>query len=178
MKTNIKKILALLLCLIIIGSIGSLSIVNAVDEQAVPFSDKSYENFCEIKRTNDISDIYPLKKLELYANYRAYSDKHYELVWTIDGKSVFIDGDSDKTAKGNEVELLFLGDTTVKLQIILSNGDVLCEDEMLLETAFPESSGSNDMSFGDRIVSWIWLAMILFVGIIGGTVGPFIGKLM
>ncbi|MBR2893911.1 MAG: hypothetical protein IKB94_08665, partial [Clostridia bacterium] len=112
------------------------------------------------------------------ANYRAYSDKHYELVWTIDGKSVFIDGDSDKTAKGNEVELLFLGDTTVKLQIILSNGDVLCEDEMLLETAFPESSGSNDMSFGDRIVSWIWLAMILFVGIIGGTVGPFIGKLM
>ena len=157
---------------------GLVNIANAVDEQAVSFSGKSYENFCEIKRTTGSDTIYPLKKIELSANYRAYSDKHYALVWSIDGKSIFLNADSDKTAKGNEVELLFLGDTTVKLQIVLSNGDVLCEDEMFLESTFLELSGNNDMSFGDKLLSWFLLAMILFVGIVGGTVGPWIGELI
>ncbi len=115
----------------------------------------------------------PYEKLDLFANYRIYSADDYELVWTIDGKSVFLGGDSDKKTTGTEVQLLFIDDTTVKLQIISSNGDVFCEDEMFLK-----SSRNNDMSFGDKIVSWLLLAIILFVGIVGGTVGPWIGKLI
>lgn len=178
MKTKFNKILSLFLSLIMICSMGLVSVAYSVDGQAVSFSGKSYENFCEIKRINETATIYPLEKLELYANYRAYSDKHYELVWSINGKSIFLNGDSDKTAKGNEVDLLFLGDTTIKLQIVLSNGDVLCEDEMFLESSFLESSGNNEMSFGDKLLSGFLLFMILFVGIVGGTVGPWIGELI
>lgn len=178
MKTKIKKIFSLLLCVAMICSMGLVNIADAVDEQSdsvqtMPFSSKSYENFCEIKIISGIGTIFPLERLELSADYRAYSDTSYELVWTIDGKSVFLDGDSDKETVGTEVEMLFLGDTTVKLQIISSTGDVLCEDEMFLE-----ASRNNDMSFKDKLLSWFLLSLILFVGIVGGTVGPWIGKLI
>lgn len=179
MKTKPKKILSLLLCVAVIFSMGLANIAYAVDEQsnadylAMPFSGKSYENFCKIKIISGISTIFPLERLELSADYRAYSDTCYELVWTIDGKSVFLDGDSDKETTGTEVEMLFVDDTTVKLQIISSKGDVLCEDEMFLEV-----SRNNDMSFKDKLLSWFLLSIILFVGIVGGTVGPWIGKLI
>ncbi|MBQ7295457.1 MAG: hypothetical protein IJW86_04605 [Clostridia bacterium] len=179
MKTKIKKIFSLLLCVAMICSIGLVNIAYAVDEQSdavyqtMPYSDESYGNFCKIKIISGISTIFPLERLELAADYRAYSDTSYELVWTIDGKSFFLDGDSDKETTGTEVEMLFLGDTTVKLQIISSKGDVLCEDEMFLEV-----SRNNDMSFKDKLLSWFLLSIILFVGIVGGTVGPWIGKLI
>ena len=110
--------------------------------------------------------------MKLYADYNITTDEGYELVWSIDGKSYFMNDFKDKTT-GEEVELLFLDDTTVKLQIISSDGDVFCEDEL-----FMKSYRNNDISFLVELEGNILLVIMLFIGIVGGTFGPLIGKII
>ncbi len=172
-KVRFNKILSLFLCVTLICSMGLVNIANAVDVQAVSFGDKANENFCKIKRTTATVTINPLEKVELYADYGVYSDENYELVWSIDGKSYFLKGDTNKTAKGTDVKMLFFDDTTVKLQIVSSNGGVLCEDEIFLK-----SYRDKDRSFWLNLQSYILLPIIIFVGVVGGTIGPWIGSLI
>ena len=113
-----------------------------------------------------------MKKVKLYADYNISSDERYELVWNIDGKSYFLNSFKDR-ATGNEVELRFLDDTTVKLQVISENGDVLCEDEI-----FMKSYRNKDVPFWVNLEANFLLVIMLFVGVIGGTIGPWIGNLM
>ena len=177
MKVRINKVLSLFLCLIVICSMGLVSIAYAVDDvrdyQAMNFGGEAPADFCKIKRTTATVTINPLEKVELYADYSVYSDENYELVWSIDGKSYFLNGAKDKTTTGTDVKMRFLDDTTVKLQIVSSNGDVICEDEIFLK-----SYRNKETPFLVKLQSWILLPIIVFVGVIGGTIGPWIGSLL
>ncbi len=135
------------------------------------FNGEEPVDFCKIQRTNATVTTMRLEKVELYPYYYVGNDNGAELVWTIDGKSIFVYGDSDKTTKGNEVEMIFLDDTTVKLQLISSKGDVICEDEIFLKA-------SNSTPFLANLQAWILLAVMIFVGVVGGTIGPWIGSLL
>ena len=173
MKTKFNKMISLLLCVVVFCSMGLVSIVYAVDGQAMYSSGEVPSDFCEIKRTTATVTINPLEKVELYAKYEVNTDESYELVWSIDGKSYFLNGGIDKATTGSEIELLFLDDTTVKLQIVASNGDVLCEDEVFLKSYYDK-----DRPFWLNLQSYILLPIIVFVGVVGGTVGPWIGELI
>ncbi len=158
-----NKIISLILCLIMICSISSLT---------VAYADNSEADFCKIKRTTATVTFNTFEKVKLYANYNITSDESYELVWSIEGKSYFMNDFKYKTT-GEEVKLLFLDDTTVKLQIISSNGNVLCEDEL-----FMKSYRNNDVPFLVELEGDFLMAIMLFIGIVGGTFGPWIGKLI
>ncbi len=181
MKTKFNKIFSIVLCVVLICSMGLVSIAHAVaeqkddvlDYQAMNFVGEAPADFCKIKRTTATVTINPLEKVELYAEYSIYSDENYELVWSIDGKSYFLKGDTNKTAKGTDVKMRFIDDTTVKLQIVASNGEVLCEDEIFLK-----SYRNKETPFLTKLQSWILLPIIVFVGVVGGTIGPWIGKLI
>lgn len=164
MKNYFKKVLSLCLCLMMILTIGFANIVYAAEAKI--------EDFCKIKRTTATVTIMPFEKLDLYAEYNVKSDEDHELLWTIDGKSYFVNEGIDKTADGTDVELLFLDDTTVKLQIIASDGKAICEDEIFLK-----SYRNNDVPFWANLQGNFLLAIMLFIGIIGGTFGPWIGSL-
>ena len=177
MKARFNKILSLFLCLIMICSMGLVSIAYAVDDvsdyQAMNFGGEAPADFCKIKRTTATVTINTFEKVKLYADYSVYSDENYELVWSIDGKSYFLNGAKDKTTTGTDVKMRFLDDTTVKLQIVSSNGDVLCEDEIFLK-----SYRDKDRSFFVNLQANFLLAIMIFIGVIGGTIGPWIGSLM
>ena len=158
-----NKFISLFLCLIMICSIGSLTIA---------YADNSEADFCKIKRTTATVTFNTFEKVKLYADYNITSDESYELVWSIDGKSYFMNDFKDKII-GEEVKLLFLDDTTVKLQVISSNGNVLCEDEL-----FMKSYRNNDVTFFVNLEANCLMAIMIFIGIVGGTFGPWIGKLI
>jgi hypothetical protein len=134
---------------------------------------ESSEDFCKIKRTTATVTIMPLEKLDLYAEYNVTSDTEYKFEWSINGNSYFINDGASKTSVGTDVEMLFLDDTTVKLQVISENGDVLCEDEI-----FMKSYRNKDVPFLVNLEVNFLLVIMLFVGVIGGTIGPWIGNLM
>ena len=158
-----NKFMSLLLCLIMICSISSLTIAHAGNSEG---------DFCKIKRTTATVTFNTFEKVKLYADYNIDSAEDYEVVWSVDGKSYFMNDFKDKT-KGEEVELLFLDDTTVKLQIISSNGEVLCEDEL-----FMKSYRNNGVSLWVNLEANFLMAIMIFIGVIGGTFGPRIGKIM
>lgn len=172
MKNKVNKIISLFLCLILIYSMGLSTIVYADDEQVVNTHRETDENFCKIKRTTATVTFNAFEKVKLYADYNINSDENYELVWSIDGKSYFLNGYNDQTT-GAEAELRFLDDTTVKLQIISSNGEVFCEDEL-----FMKSYINNGVSFWVNFEANFLMAIMIFIGIVGGTFGPWIGSLM
>jgi hypothetical protein len=158
MKTEFKKILALCLCLIMICSISSITVAYASNSEA---------DFCKIERTTATVTFNTFEKVKLYADYNICSDESYELVWTIARKSYFMNDFKDKTT-GEEVELLFLDDTTVKLQVISANGNVLCEDEM-----FFKSYRNNNVSFWVNLEATFLMAIMIIVTILGGPIGTF-----
>lgn len=163
MKTEFKKFLALCLCLIMICSISSITVAYAGNSEA---------DFCKIERTTATVTFNTFEKVKLYANYNITSDESYELVWSIDGKAYFLNGYKEQTT-GEKAELRFLDDTTVKLQVISSNGDILCEDEL-----FMKSYRNNDVPLLVELEGNFLLVIMLFIGLVGGTFGPWIGSLM
>lgn len=171
MKTNFRKLLSVFLCLILTFSMCLISSTYS-NCKAVDSDGEADQDFCKIKRSTATVTINPFEKVKLYADYSIHSVGDYELVWSINGKSYFLNGYQDKTT-GSETELLFFDDTTVKLQIISSNGEVLCEDEVLLKSYIDK-----DRSFWLNLQSYILLPIIVFVGVVGGTAGPWIGKVL
>lgn len=143
------------------------------DYQAVYFSGEEPTDFCEIQRTTSTVTINPFEKVELYAHYYIDYDERAEFVWTIDGEGVFLNGEADKTTTGKDVTLLFLDDTTVKLQVVTSSGNIISEDEITLK-----SYNDKSVSVFERIKYSFLMILIVFVGMFGGTVGPWIGSLI
>lgn len=139
-------------------------------KQMLKNNEKESETFCKIKKATSLVSFTPLEKIELFADY--YTDEECELVWSIDGKSKFIGGESKKTAKGNNVKILFIDDSTVKLKLISSEGKVIAEDETFLKSYIDKN-----VSFTDRLLSNVLLIFIIFLGVIGGTFGPIVGTL-
>lgn len=181
MKYKFNRMLSLLLCIVVIYSTSLVNVAYSVDlqknvvhnSQVMYFENESHRDVCKIKRKTATVTINTFEKVELYADYSVYSNENYELLWSVDGKSYFLNGGIDKTTTGTNVKLLFLDDTTIKLQIVSSNGDVLCEDEIFLK-----SYRNKETPFLAKLQSWILLPIIVFIGVIGGTIGPWIGSIL
>lgn len=141
------------------------------DYQTMYFNGEEPTNFCKIQRTTSTVTINSFETVELYAHYYIECNENVELVWTIDGDSVFLNGKTDKKATGKGADLLFLDDTTVKLQVVSSSGNVISEDEITLKAPAK-------MSFFERIKYSFVMTLIVIVGAFGGTIGPWIGKLL
>lgn len=161
MMTKFKKVLSLFVCFMMIISVSSVCYVSAVGE--------SSEDFCKIKRTTATVTIMPLEKLDLYAEYNVTSDTEYKFEWSIEGNSHFINDGVSKTSVGTDVEMLFLDDTTVKLQIISDDGRMLCEDEIFLK-----SYRNNDTPFWVEIEATLLFAVMLLTVFIGSPIGSFV----
>lgn len=130
-------------------------------------------DFCEIETSSGRTEFNINNKLSLNAHYYA-ADTGATLVWSIDGESVFIDGETEKTETGRRAHILFLGDANIKLKLVSQDGEVLAEDEITIKT-LPERTFFQKI--GDRIVEAFLTFGIIFVGVVGGTFGPMIGSI-
>ncbi len=116
-----------------------LSVVLAmlITVLVIPFSAyaaDTTEEFCEIKKVSATPVYYQLfDEVELYAEYYADPNEDVQLVWTLDGKSRFVDGDEKQMTTGSTATVKFLGNSTVKLQLVAADGEVLAEDELYVE---------------------------------------------
>lgn len=137
------------------------------------FDGEKPADFCEIQRTTSTVTINPFEKVELYAHYFINTDNNANLIWSIEGDGIFLNGEKDKTTTGTGAELLFLDDTTVKLKLISSNGSIISEDEIYLK-----SYRNQNMSFFEKIKYSFLMILIVVVGMLGGTVGHWIGTLI
>ena len=57
--------------------------------------------------------------------------------------------------------------------LITADTMVLCEDEIFLK-----SYRNKETPFLAKLQSWILLPIIVFIGVIGGTIGPWIGSIL
>ncbi len=124
------------------------------------FDGNEPEIFCKIKKVTVIVSSCP-QKVDLYADY--YAGEECELIWNIEGKSNFIKGETKKTANGENVTLRFKGDTTVRLKLVSSDGRILAEDEMFLE-----SYTGKEVSLFDRFTANFMMAIMILLGIFFG----------
>lgn len=115
-------------------------------------------DFCEIETSSGRTEFNINNKLSLNAHYYA-ADTGATLVWSIDGESVFIDGETEKTETGRRAHVHFLGDTNIKLQLISQDGEVLAEDEITFET-LPEKTFFEKL-WGDISAWFIFSAMLI-----------------
>ncbi len=116
-----KKVLAVVLAVLTMVMIMPFS----------AFATNSEEAFCKIKKINEAPVYYErYEKIGLRAEYEVDSDEDVQLVWTIEGKSKFVDGDSKQMTTGESVTVKFLGNSIIKLQVVTTDGEVLAEDEL------------------------------------------------
>ncbi len=120
-----KKVLSLILAVLIA--------VAAIPFSACAAGADTTENFCKIKKVSTLVYFQFFDDVELSAEYYADPEKDAELVWALDGNSKFVDGGLKETTTGSTATVKFLGNTTVKLQLISSDGEVLAEDELYVE---------------------------------------------
>lgn len=163
-----KKVLSIFLAIIMALSVSVTGFAR--EYSADDFDGNEPEIFCKIKKVTVIVSSRP-QKVDLYADY--YAGEECELIWSIEGKSNFVKGVTKKTANDENVTLRFKGDTTVRLKLVSSDGRILAEDEMFLE-----SYTGKDISFFDRLAAAFLGFWIIILGIFGGTFGPIIGKLL
>lgn len=141
------------------------------DYQAMYYNGKEPANFCKIQRTTATVTINPFETVDLYAHYYIDYKENTEFIWTIEGESVFLNSKTDKKTSGKGATLLFLDDTTVKLQVISSSGNVISEDEITLKAP-------TKTSFLEKIKYSFVMTLIVIISFFGGTVGPWIGSLL
>ncbi len=126
--------------------ISSLVLAMLMVVAVIPFSAyaaDTTEEFCEIKKVSSTPVYYQLfDEVELYAEYYAESEKDAEFVWTLDGNSRFVDGDTKEMTTGSTATVKFLGNSTVKLQLVAADGGVLAEDELYIEDGKSEGAGA------------------------------------
>lgn len=137
------------------------------------FNGEEPVDFCKIQRTTSTVTINPFEKVELYSHYYVNANKDAKLIWTIEDKGIFLNGETDKTASGATATLLFLDDTTIKLQLVSSDGNVISEDEVFLKSYI-----NKDTSIFETIKYGFLMVIITIVGALGGTIGPWIGSLL
>lgn len=171
MKKIIYKIISLILCINIIISINIVSYAyvssktdKVVDSGVCYLYGKNSDVFCKIKKETSLIAFKPFDKVNLYVDY--YVDEDCEFMWNIEGKSRFIDGETKKLAKGNNVKVLFIDDSTVNLKLVSSDGKVLAEDEMLLKKYVDK-----DVPVFTRFIANILMSIMIVIGVIGGTFG-------
>lgn len=136
------------------------------DYQEIYFNSKEPEAFCKAQKASGYITHERFEVIDLFAHYYS-TDEKSTLIWTVDGKSVFIDSETNKRATGNETKILFLGDTKVKLQLVSYNGDILSEDEIILKAP-------SKISFIDRMK----YSFVTFLIIVIGTIGPWFSSLI
>lgn len=142
--------------------------------QKMYFNGKEPIDFCEIRRETGRISYTDGTKEKVFAHYYN-DDDSATLVWSIDGESVFVNGETEKTATGNSAELVFHGESTkVKLQMISSDGEVISEDEITLTIP---AERTFFQKIGDKFVEAFLLFGIIFFGVFGGTFGPMIGSI-
>ena len=142
--------------------------------QKMYFNGEEPIDFCEIRRETGRISYTDGTKEKVFAHYYN-DDDSATLVWSIDGESVFVNGETEKTATGNSAELVFHGESTkVKLQMISSDGEVISEDEITLTIP---AERTFFQKIGDKFVEAFLLFGIIFFGVFGGTFGPMIGSI-
>ncbi len=139
---------------------GSYSQSLEVDNQSQYFEGEEPADFCEIIKKSSSINLDRYKKNQISAHYYN-SDKDATLIWTIEGKGSFVDGDAKKMTKGTDVTVKVTGDATLKLQLISADGEVVSEDKAEL------ISFSISNSIATNILMWI----MVIIGAIGGTIG-------
>ncbi len=154
MKVKFKKIISVLLCVVVFVMMGSVNFAYAAETN-------TNEEFCEIKRTTATVLINRFEKIDFYAEYYVSDDKNVEFIWTIEGDGNFINGETKKITKGETAQMRFIDDTTVKLQIVSSNGEVIAEDEVFLERY-----GKNDGTFIQSFFMSIYLGIVSILNVI------------
>lgn len=162
MKIKFKKILSIALCIAVIFMIGYVIPVYASEES---------EDFCKILNESGRDSFRINDKFSLSADYYS-DDENATLLWTIEGESVFRDGESEKTETGSIVFIHFLGDTNIKLQLISQDGKVLAEDEITIKT-MPEKNFFEKAY--DKLVGAFLTFWIVVIGGVGGTIGSLFG---
>ncbi len=140
-----------------------MAVITIFSAMTIGFTDCAFaadEAYCKIKKTDALVLINPLMKLELYADW--YADEDCELVWSVEGKSRFVNGETEKNAKGENAELLFIDDSTVILKLVAPDGRVLAENEMFLK-----SYAHNGADFFENIKTDIAFILAILYGFIG-----------
>ena len=165
-----KKFISILLAIITAFSISVTAFAR--EYSADDFDGKEPEVFCKIKKSGAVLTTNMLEKVELWADY--YVGEDCEFIWSVEGKSNFIKGETKKTAKGENVTLRFIDDSTVKLKIVSQDGRVLAEDEKFLES-YSSYANKGKASFFDRVTVNLLMSVMIIWGIIGVPIGSIIG---
>ena len=164
MKIKVKKILSIALCVAMIFTFSSAIPVYAAEESA---------DFCKILNDSGREAFRINDKFSLSADYYS-ADENATLLWSIEGESIFRDGETEKTETGPVAFIHFLGDTNIKLQLISQDGEVLAEDEITIET-LPEKTFFEEVY--DRLVGAFLTFWIVVIGGVGGTFGSIFGPI-
>lgn len=159
-----KKIFSFFLIIIMVFSMSTVSF--ACEYSADEFDGKEPETFCKIKKSSAVLTTNMLEKVILCADY--YAGEDCELIWSIEGKSNFIKGETKKNAKGETVTLRFMDNSTVKLKLVSSDGRVLSEDEIFL-VSYRSYIKKDNTSFFDRLITNFFMSIMIIWGVIGGT---------
>lgn len=162
-----KKIFSFFLIIIMVFSMSTVSFAR--EYSADEFDGKEPEIFCKIKKSSAVLTTNMLEKVILCADY--YAGEDCELIWSIEGKSNFIKGETKKNAKGETVTLRFMDNSTVKLKLVSSDGRVLSEDEIFL-VSYRSYIKKDNTSFFDRLITNFFMSIMIIWGVIGGTFAP------
>lgn len=147
------------------------------DFQKMYFNGDEPTDFCEINRTSSTVSVNSFEKVDLYAHYYFRESEDAKLIWSIEGNGLMIQETINKSKSTLEtsVSLYVYGDTTVKLKMVSPSGITLDSDEI----TFVSSSRKNSSFLGmvkEFFVQNFLLFFIFVVGVLGGTVGPWIGS--
>ena len=174
---NTKKLISLFLSTVIVFMMGVANPVYATDindsaiiareHQEIYSNNKELSDFCKIQNNSGRTAFRINDKFSLSADYYS-TDTNATLIWTIDGESVFIDGKTEKTETGSNAFIHFLGDTNIKLQLVSQDGEVLAEDEIIIET-LPEKTFFEKVY--EKCLSFFLTFWIVVIGGLGGTIG-------
>ena len=134
-------------------------------------------DFCEINRTSSTVSVNSFKKIDLYAHYYFKEPEDAKLIWSIEGDGLMTQETTNKNKSTLEtaVSLYVYGDTTVKLEMVSPSGITLDSDEITFVSSSQKSSSFLNMVKEFFIQNFL-LFFIFVVGVLGGTVGPWIGS--
>ncbi len=146
-----KKVLAVVLAVLTMVMIMPFS----------AFATNTEEEFCKIKKVSATPVYYQrFDEVELYAEYYADPDEDVQLIWILDGNSKFVDGDEKKMTTGSTATVKFLGNSTIKLQLVAADGEVLAEDELYVE------DGKSEGTFIQSFIISIYLGIVSILNVI------------
>ncbi len=131
---------------------------SEVENQSFHYEGGEPEDFCEIIKTSSTHNLERNSDNQISAHYYN-SDKDAKLVWTIEGKGEFVDGDSKKMTTGPDVTFKAKGDATLKLQLVSADGEVVSEDEVGIISPSPMS-----LFFAEAFI-YVFLAFGMFLGV-------------